>query len=233
MAYCQSYTIADSPEFCLSFGAATSARRILIIPPLFDEMNRMRRVLASAMRMLATQDIASVMPDLPGCNESLSLMRDQNLSAWRTALTAAANAASVTHIASIRGGALIDDICTALPHWRLSPVKGDAVLKAMLRTRVAGDKEAGLSTTSEALITRAQTEDIELAGNILGPQMVADLAMTLPVQLEKLQLRTLGDGPDMIAGKALWLRAEPQDDADFAAAIATDIAAWSISTCVA
>ncbi len=233
MAFCQSYTIGDSSEYCLSFGAATAKQRILIIPPFFDEMNRMRRVLASAMRILAAQDIASVMPDLPGCNESLSLLRDQNLSSWRNALTAAANAASATHIASIRGSALIDDICADLPHWRLSPVKGEALLKAMLRTRVAGDKEAGLLTTSEALIARAQTQDIELAGNILGPQMVADLAITLPVQIENLQVRALGDGVGLIAGKALWLRAEPQDDAEFATAIAADIAAWSRSSCAA
>ncbi len=229
MAYCQSYAIGDTTEYCLSVGAATATRRILIIPPLFDEMNRMRRVLVSAMRLLAAQDIASVMPDLPGCNESQSLLSDQNLSTWRNALSKAAIAAAATHIASIRGGALIDDICVGAPHWRLSPAKGETLLRAMLRTRVAGDKESGLSTTSEALIARAQTENIELAGNILGPQLVADLAITLPAQIKDVQLRTLGDGPDMIAGKALWLRAEPQDDAEFAAAIAADIALWSDS----
>jgi hypothetical protein len=227
MAISQTYQTAQSTEFCLCFGEDSAEKRILFIPPLFDEMNRMRRVLVNAMRILAEKGIASALPDLPGCNESQIELRTQNLSSWRNAMRDAAASFSITHIASMRGGALIDNICEDLPHWRLAPVKGDTLLKSMLRTRIAGDKEAGLNTTSDALIMQAQTDDIELAGNILGPQMVADLAISIPAELANLQLRTIGDGPDMIAGKALWLRAEPQDDADFAAAIAQDIAQWS------
>jgi hypothetical protein len=232
MARSQTYQTAQSNEFCLCFGDSAAENRILIIPPLFDEMNRMRRVLISAMRILAENGIASALPDLPGCNESQLELRTQNLSSWRNEMRNTAAAFSITHIASIRGGALIDGICEDLPHWRLAPVKGDSLLKSMLRTRIAGDKEAGLNTTSDALIMQAQTDDIELAGNILGPQMIADLAISVPAELENLQLRTLGDGPDMITGKALWLRAEPQDDPEFAAAIAQDIAQWS-SLCAA
>lgn len=227
MAFCHSYNTGASLEYCLSFGEAAAMRRILIIPPLFDEMNRMRRVLASVMRILEQNGAASMLPDLPGCNESIADLSVQNLGIWRTAMQDAVSATAATHIVSIRGGALIDDIYADLPHWRLAPVKGEALLKAMLRTRVVGDKEAGLSTTSDALIAHAQTDAIELAGNILGPQMVADLAITSPTQLANVQTRTLGIGPDMIAGKALWLRAEPQDDAEFAAAIAADITKWS------
>jgi hypothetical protein len=227
MALSQAYQTAQTNEFCLCFGERSADKRILIIPPLFEEMNRIRRVLVSAMRILAENGIASALPDLPGCNESQIELRTQNLSSWRNAMRDAAALFSITHIASMRGGGLIDDIYEDLPHWRLAPVKGEALLKSMVRTRIAGDKEAGLNTTSDALILQAQTDDIELAGNILGPKMVADLAISVPAELANLQLRTIGDGPDMIAGKALWLRAEPQDDPEFAAAIAQDIAQWS------
>ena len=219
------YRVAGHDEFCLSFGS-DSARRILIIPPLFDEMNRMRRVLASAMRDLAGRGVDSVLIDLPGCNESLAPLADQSLNSWRDAVAACATQLSVTHIASIRGGSLIDSAKLDLPHWRLAPVKGASLLKTMIRTRIAGEKEAGNSISEAELMALAQNEAIELAGNALSPDMVAQLALAEPATLPLLTERKLGED---IAGSPLWLRAEPQDDAAFAANIAADLDRWSAS----
>ena len=219
------YSVAGHDEFCLSFGG-DSVRRILIIPPLFDEMNRMRRVLASAMRDLAGRGVGSVLIDLPGCNESIAPLAEQSLDSWRDAVAACATQLSVTHIASIRGGVLIDDSHPDLPHWRLASVKGTSLLKTMIRTRIAGEKEAGKGITEAQLMAQAETASIELAGNVLGPNMVGQLAAAEPVIVPDLAERKLGDD---IIGSPLWLRAEPQDDADFAANIAADLDRWSVS----
>ena len=219
------YKFTEQDELCLSFGG-DSARRILIIPPLFDEMNRMRRVLVSAMRDLAGRSVSSVLIDLPGCNESLSKLDDQSLDSWRDAVAACATQLSVTHVASMRGGALVDNCHPALPHWRLAPVKGASLLKTMIRTRIAGEKEAGKSVSEAQLMTLAETAPIELAGNMLGSDMVAQLAVAEPVALANLTERKLGED---IIGSPLWLRAEPQDDAAFAASIAADLDRWSAS----
>lgn len=219
------YTVAQQVEFCLSFGG-DSARRILIIPPLFDEMNRMRRVCVSAMRGLAERGVGSLLIDLPGCNESLAPLESQSLHGWRDAVIACAGQLSITHIASIRGGALVDNGPASLPHWRLAPAKGPSLLKTMIRTRIAGEKEAGNIVTESQLMQQATTGPIELAGNNLGPDMVAQLAVTEPAALPHVTERKLGEH---IGGSPLWLRAEPQDDAIFAANIADDLERWSAS----
>jgi hypothetical protein len=219
------YTIAGREEFCLSLGR-DSARRILIIPPLFDEMNRMRRVLVTSMRDLAGRGVGSVLIDLPGCNESLAKLEGQSLDSWRDAVAACATQLSVTHIGSMRGGVLIDDSHPDLPHWRLAPVKGASLLKTMIRTRIAGEKEAGKSISEAELMAQARAAPIELAGNILGPDMVAQLAVAEPVALPNLTERKLGAD---IIGPPLWLRAEPQDDVALAANIAADLDRWSAS----
>ena len=54
----RTYNFAGHEEHVLCF-AAGSSRRILIIPPLFDEMNRCRRMLVQAMRELAAANGAS------------------------------------------------------------------------------------------------------------------------------------------------------------------------------
>jgi hypothetical protein len=218
------YKTNGHQEFCLSFGAG-NARQILIIPPLLDEMNRMRRVLVSAMRDLAGRGAGSVLIDLPGCNESMAALQDQDLAGWRKAVAECAGQLGATHVASLRGGALVDD-AAPLPHWRLAPAKGAWLLKTMIRTRIAGEKEAGRALTEAELLEQAAAGPIELAGNLLGPAVVAQLQSAEPVQLASLTERKLGED---IAGSPLWLRAEPQDDPAFAAAIAADLDRWSAS----
>ena len=96
----------------------------------------------------------------------------------------------------------------------------------MIRTRIAGDKEAGRSTSETELLAAAQSGPIELAGNRLGPAMVAELASTEPQDTAQLVVRALGQD---ISGSPLWLRAEPQDDAAMSAAVAADLDQWSAS----
>ncbi len=226
------FDVAGFSEHYLCF-APMAATRILIIPPLFDEMNRVRQIVIEAMRTLSSHNIGTALIDLPGCNESLAPLVDQSLSTWQEAVDSASKAYGATHIASIRGGALIDTLPDALPHWRLNPVKGASLLKTMIRTRIAGDREAGRTCTEADLMQTAQTQPIELAGNILGPNMVAELAKAIPDPLENLTVAMLGNEPGQIAGSPVWLRAEPIADPIMSGAIADALASWSQSPCVA
>lgn len=203
-----------------------SPRRILIIPPLFDEANRCRRMLVQAMRGLADRGIDSVLIDLPGCHESPALLEVQSLSTWRAAVSAAAAQLGATHSAALRGGALIDVGAARLPHWRLAPAKGSGLLKTLIRTRIAGDREGGKTTYEAGLIEAAKAAPIELAGNLLGPAMVAELAQAEPAAAHQLIERALGHD---ISGTPIWLRAEPQEDPALSKAIAADLDLWSAS----
>ena len=52
---------------------------VVNVPPLFEEANRTRRTLVLAMRALAADGFAAVLPDLPGQNESLVPLADVDL----------------------------------------------------------------------------------------------------------------------------------------------------------
>jgi hypothetical protein len=223
------YDLGGKKEHVLGFGAPDAPRKILIIPPLFDEMNRVRQMLIVVMRDLAALGVTTILPDLPGTNESLALMPEQDLDSWRTAMVLAAEQLKATHIAAIRGGVLIDDGLPDLPHWRLAPVKGASLIKMMMRARIASDKEAGITTTTDDLLAEALASRVELSGNVLNLKMVEQLMAAEPASLHDVRTITLGDDPDMIQGSALWLRAEPQDDATMSAAIAVDLDRWSAS----
>lgn len=214
------YVTGGQSEHCLSFGETNAARTILIVPPLFDEMNRTRRMLVEAMRALAGRGIRTLVPDLPGCNESLADLTEQSLDAWRRAVADCAEKVGATHIASLRGGTLIDDK-VALPRWRLAPVKGSSLVKTMLRTRIVADKEAGLVTTAEQLLAGAP---VELSGNMLGADMLASLEAGEP-SIDEAHHVALAD----IGGTPLWLRAEPGEDEAMSAAIADSLDRWSAS----
>lgn len=219
------YRFEGYDEAVLSFGDAKANRIILIVPPLFDEMNRVRAMLVGTMRGLAGFGVMTLLPDIPGCNESLAPISAQTISGWRGAMAAAAQSLGATHVTSIRGGALIDsDI--ALPHWRLASVKGGSLLKTMLRTRIASDREAGQSSSIESLMGDARNAPIDLSGYVLGAKMLAELESAEPDLSGRAYEAVLGEG---IAGKPLWLRAEPMEDADMSMTLAAELDRWSAS----
>ncbi len=204
---------------------------ILIVPPLFEEANRMRRTLVLAMRALAAQGFAALLPDLPGQNESLIPLEDVDLARWRAALAdVAAGVDGPVLVASVRGGALIDNLASAAGWWRLAPVGGASLLRTLIRARVAADREAGLASSFESLLADSKTAPLLLAGNKLSSDMIAQLGSAEVQPVTPLRTVTLGRGDNAIAGTPLWLRAEPGEDAAMASAIADDIATWS-KTC--
>jgi len=209
--------------------AGTPRATVLIVPPLFEEANRTRRTLVLAMRALAAEGFAAMLPDLPGQNESLVPLVEVDLGRWQDALAeVAAGIEGPVIIASVRGGALIDHQAKAAAWWRLTPVGGASLLRTLMRARVSADREAGVASSLESLQDEAKTAPLLLAGNRLSPAMIAQLGTSEAQAVEP--LRSVGLGADGIAGTPLWLRAEPGEDAAMAKAIAADISAWS-KTC--
>jgi hypothetical protein len=200
-------------EFALVAGPEDAATRVLIVPALFEEANRTRRMLAQAMRLMAAAGVFAVLPDLPGGNESLAPLERQGLEDWRAATAAAAEQFAATHVLTLRAGALVPP--PDLPGWRVEPITGAQVLRPMLRAAVLGAREEGRTETAEALLARGREEGIELAGYRLGPRLVADLEHA-PLATSAQATVTLAE----LGGAALWLRSEPGEDAELAAAIA-------------
>lgn len=215
-------------EAALQIGPRDGGPCVLVVPPLFEEANRTRRTLVLVMRALAARGIGSVLPDLPGQNDSLLPTEAADLALWRRALAALVMALpGPVIIASVRGGTLIDAVPGPLGWWRLASVSGASLLRPMLRARLASDRENGITGGMEALLAQAADAPLELAGNRLSPAMIAQLQDAEPDPVVPLRARTLGDGADAISGTPLWLRAEPGEDAAMAMAIAADIAEWA------
>ena len=211
-----------------------SAPLVVLVPPLFDEANRIRRTLLLTMRALAARGVDSILPDLPGQNESLVPTEAVTLADWRSALVAAVNhTGRPTLIASWRGGALVDDAPnSALGWWRMAPSTGASLVKTMIRTRIAGEKEAGRAIGADDIRKMADKGPVELAGNMLNAAMLAQLEIATPAAVQPLRQVAVGHGDGKLPGSALWLRAEPGEDPAMAQAMAADIHAWA-KTCAA
>ena len=95
-----------------------SGRALLFLPPLFEEMNRTRALLASTMRALAAQGFECWLPDLPGTGESERALEEVSWQDWREAAAAAFEAAGASASVSLRGGALLDEAAPA--RWRIA-----------------------------------------------------------------------------------------------------------------
>ena len=205
-------------EFALVAGPEGS-QRLLIVPALFEEANRTRRLLAQTMRALAVHGIASVLPDLPGCNESIVSLERQDLASWRASVDAAAMYFGATRVLTLRGGAILAP--PGLPGWRFEPLSGASALRHLVRARSVAAKEAGRPEQSAELMAVGRESGLELAGYRLGAAMVGDLAdadLTEPgTGVATLTLADLG-------GSALWLRSEPGEDAAMAEALAAAVA---------
>ncbi|WP_340587534.1 hypothetical protein [Erythrobacter alti] len=190
---------------------------MLIVPALFDEANKMRHFTVEIMRALDEAGIDTMLPDLPGTNESCEVLADQSLSSWQSAMVGAAAYFEATHVLALRGGALCAP--SDLPCLRYAPVKGVRVLNALLRAQTLADREAGRESTREQLSEQGKSAGLTLAGYTLSPAMFR--------QLEEANLpgHSFCDiAQTDIGGGGLWLRAEPDHDPDQARALARIVA---------
>lgn len=209
--------VADgaATEFALSFDRRRHTR-LLILPALFDEANRMRRLTVQTMRRLDALGIDVMLPDLPGTNESRQPLETVTVDSWRAAMNAAARHFGATHALAIRGGALVRP---PLPGPDYAPAKGASILRQLLRARILSSREAGHSETAEQLLAQGMEGGLVLAGYSLGAALIGQLQRAEPSPGQA----TISQSD--IGGGGLWLRAEPSNDPAQAEALATRIAA--------
>lgn len=201
-------------EWLMRIGAK-DAPAILFVPPLFEEMNRTRALLAAVMRRLAAQGFGCWLPDLSGTGESERDLGDVTWGDWRHDVTAAVShvtgKAKKPLIASLRGGVLLDDAAQARGRWRFAPVDGLALQRDMVRAGLAGGVEWAGYAPSDSL-------KAGLAG--------ATVAEVTP--LRTVRLATDAQPADhKVDGPALWRRSEPGTSEELAEALAADLAEWS------
>lgn len=178
------------------------AHRLLIVPALFDEANRTRRMIVDTMRLLDAAEIDTFLPDLPGCNESLQDFTAQSLHGWRSSMQHAARHFAATHVLSVRGGVLV--MPQTLPGIVYEPAKGPNILRQLLRARTIAAREAGRTEDTASLLEQARTAGLEFAGYRFGASLIAGLENALP-EIESQRIITQGE----LGGGGLWLRAEP------------------------
>lgn len=211
---CPAAAGGPTPEYALSLDRGRR-HRLLVVPALFDEANRLRRFTVELLRELDGCGIDCLLPDLPGTNESLQPLAGQSLAGWQTAMTAAALHFRATRVLAMRGGALAAP--RDLPGWSYAAVSGEAVLRHMVRMRILAAREAGREETQAALLATGLREGLELGGYALGPAMIAGLQGADPPELTAISQADIG-------GPGLWLRAEPDEAPAQSRALAASIA---------
>ncbi len=219
------YNCGGGREWLVSHGPEDGAH-VLIVPPLFEELNRTRQLLAQMMRRLAAAGIATHLPDLPGTAESSRTLEDTSWSEWREAIALAVQAVSASYIVSIRGGSLLDDSAADADVLRFAPTEGKRLLRDMVRARSVTDK-AFDSTAQKAIFDGGPTL---LGGYPVSAAFASALRQAEPADSAKVQtIRLEGDpGPAYrhIAGPPLWRRAEPAGSPELASALAQEIVNW-------
>jgi pimeloyl-ACP methyl ester carboxylesterase len=231
------FRLIDTPAGslpCIIRGPAAGPQ-VLIVPPLFEEMNRTRALLAAIGRGLAERGIGSWLPDLPGTGDSDLALTSTSWEDWRRSIREISRhikAGSDNPLFSfaVRGGSLLDDAAEAAAWMRLAPVaSGDRLLREMLRTRIAADQERGTPTALAALEAQLQSETIELGGYPITSLLATGLsaARASPIAPGRTAALTGGVGDLIFDGPPVWRQAEPLG----ARALATDLADW-IALCI-
>ncbi len=204
-------------ELLVAFDRGRPAR-VLVCPAWFDEANKLRRFTIEVMRRLDALGIDSLLPDLPGCNESLAPLENQTLAGWRASMVAAGEALRATHVLTIRAGALVAP--AGLPGWHYAAQSGPKLLRGMIRARTISAREAGLAETSEGLMAAGREAGLVLGGWSIGAAMFRELETAEP----SLAAGQSDLAQSAIGGPGLWLRAEPDEDAEQADRLAALIA---------
>jgi hypothetical protein len=200
-----------------------SGWRVLIVPPLFEEANRCRALLAELQRLLAADRIGSALIDLPGTGDSERALDAIVLEDWIAAVAAAAAAVGPdVVIGSVRGGALLDGEAQARGRWRFSPVDGAALLRDLDRAQQIAAKRDGIPA------------DGVRAGYPISDHLAQGLAAAKPragSPVHTVRLESEAAAADArVAGPPLWRRPEPEQDLALAARLASDLVSW-VRTC--
>lgn len=207
-------------EWMLARGSRNYVQ-VLLLQPLFEEMNFSRTLLGEIGRSLAGRGIGTWLLDLPGTGESPLPLASIGWDDWRDAARAAGEAVAALTGAkpfscAFRGGALLDDAVAAAARWRYAAVAGDALLRQLRRTQRIADREAGLAAVADGAI-------VELAGYTLSTALRDGLAASTPAAIADREVAAMPDGTP-------WRRAEPSGNRVLAEQLVDNICEW-IATC--
>ncbi|WP_299422673.1 hypothetical protein [Sphingomonas bacterium] len=213
-------------EAMTRFGHATGPVVVLALP-LFEEANRTRTFTVGLLRKLADRGIASVLPDLPGQNESPVATEHAMLAGWRAAFAAAAKAVGhPVHSVTIRGGSLVDHDAQLVSRWQLAPAKGEALIRELFRTAQA----AGEPIEIDLNAYNDEGGPVTIAGNRIARPLLRDLNAADCAREGNVRVVRLDTDPAVadrkVEGAPLWRRSEPGDDPALAVLLADDIADW-------
>jgi hypothetical protein len=198
-------------------------RPVLFVPPLLEEMNRTRAFLATMMRLLAKRGFGCWLPDLPGTGESERPLEACEWHEWRQAVSDASRfvtgeGGKTPLIASVRGGALLDDTAGDAPVWRFAPVDGGSLARDLVRASMLKPEEL-------------KSARVELAGYRLSDTLFAALHEAKAAEAERRRtVRLASDRAEAdlkVEGPALWRRSEPANSPELAELLSADIAQWS------
>lgn len=198
------YRVGGRDEWMMRIGQGPA---LLFLPPLFEEMNRTRALLATIMRRLAADGFACWLPDLPGTGESERALDQVGWGDWLEAAAAAFDTAGAIASIGVRGGALLDRPSPA--RWRFAPAPGASLARDLARAGLMTDGGGGYSP-GEALLAGLGAAEPEAGGTVRTMRLATDRA----------------EADRKIEGPPLWRRAEPQNSFELAEAIASDIGQW-------
>ncbi len=198
------YRVGDRDEWMMRIGSGPA---LLVLPPLFEEMNRTRALLAAVMRTLAEEGYGCFLPDLPGTGESERALEEVSWQDWRDSADAAFKAAGASASVGLRGGALLDEAAPA--RWRFAPATGASLARDLARAGLMTEGGGGYAPSPALLEPLAEAEPAP--GGIVRTLRLATDRAEADLKLE---------------GPPLWRRAEPQNSSELAEAMASDIWEW-------
>lgn len=187
--------------------------------PFAEEMNKTRRMAALQARALADVGFGVLQIDLGGCGDSSGEFGDATWQGWvddvvHAGLWLRALGDAPLWLWGLRAGCLL---CTAAApalgsdshflFWQPAP-SGKLLLQQFLRLRTAGDKLAGRTGTSNALLRQAleRGEAIDIAGYRLGPGLALGLeraSLSPPPGSGRLACLEVASRPDAMPSPAV------------------------------
>lgn len=198
------YRTGGRDEWMMRVGSGPA---LLFLPPLFEELNRTRALLATVMGTMAREGYGCFLPDLPGTGESERALEEVSWQDWREAAAAAFATAGASASVSLRGGALLDEASPV--RWRFAPATGASLARDLSRAGLMTEGGGGYAPSAALL------EPLGTAEPSTGEKV-----RTLRLSTDRAEADLKLEGPP------LWRRAEPQNSSELGGAMASDLLQW-------